>query len=198
MLTWEDVLEKFENLVKYAARNVYVSHARVDNAVGADDLYQIGMIKLYECWEKYSHLSMDEFKAVFSTALFRAVKRGAKPNLNLNLEEALVSDEGQEDEYISRLQFEEGLSQLQGQLQSPIAVAILQELIEPSPRTIWEVWADSARKYQLKVNQNKNVNLAKNIEVKMKHIRNSLQITQKQFDLGISEIRAKATQTLAL
>jgi hypothetical protein len=198
MLTWEEVLKNFENLVKYAAGTTYREKSRVDNAVGADDLYQVGMITLYKCFNKYAHLPLEEFKAIFSTALFRAVRRGAKNGLTLDLEEALVGEEGHEDDYIDKLQFKEGLEQLKSSLQSPIALAILQELIEPSPRTIWEVWADGARKRQLKHNQDKNVNLSKHAEVKMKHIKNALQITQKQFDLGIKEIRNVASLAFVL
>jgi len=193
MLTWEEVVKDFENLVKYAAKNVYMSRSHIDNCVGADDLYQIGMLKLYECFEKYNHLPKEEFKAIFSKALFRAVKRGAKMSETLDLEEALVGEEGYEDDYIESLAYKQGLSQLKDMLQSPIAVAILQELIEPSPRTLWEVWADRARKNMLKTNLNKNINLSKTTEVRMKHIKNALGITQKQFDIGISEIRLKAS-----
>lgn len=198
MLTWEEVREHFENLVKYAAGNTYRMRSSVDNAIGADDLYQIGMLKLYECWEKYAHLPIDEFKAIFTTSLFRAVKRGAKIGETLDLDETLVGEEGYEDDYIDKLHFRDSLQQLKKNLDSPIALAILSELIEPSPRTIWEVWADSARKRQLKENQKKNVNLSKSAEVKMKHIRNALDITQKQFDIGISEIRQKATEVFSL
>jgi len=197
MLKWEEVLENFENLVKFAARKTY-TESIVDSAVSAQDLYQIGMIKLYECWMKYSNLSMEEFKAVFSTTLFRSVRRGAKSKTTLDLEEALVGEEGHEDDYIENLMFKESLDKLKSELDSPIAIAILQEMIEPSPRTIWEVWADGARKRQLKEEQKKNVNLLKNNEVKMKHIRSALQITQKQFDLGILEIRSKANLAFVL
>lgn len=198
MLTWEEVQEAFENLVKYAAKETYTMRLRVDNAVSVEDLYQIGMIKLYECWQKYNHLTLEEFKAIFTTALFRAVKRGAKAGFTVDLEEALVKEEGYEDGYLEKLYFTEALKQLQDMLESPIAVAILQELIEPSPRTIWEGWADRARKEQLKLYQNKQVNLSKTTEIKMKHIRNALQITQKQFDIGIKEIREKAALVFGL
>lgn len=198
MLEWEDVLAKFQNLVKYAASTAYREKSRVDNAVSPSDLYQIGLLKLYECHQKYAHLPMEEFKAVFTTTLFRSVRRGAKNSDNLDLEEALVGEEGHEDDYVDQLSFKEGLEQLKSSLNSPIAVAILQELIEPSPRTLWEVWADGARKRQLKINQSKNVNLSKNTEVKMKHIRNALQISQKQFDNGIAEIRSLASFAFVL
>lgn len=191
MLTWDEVKDKFENLVKFAAKNTYLSRNHVDNAVSVEDLYQIGMTKLYDCWVRYNNLSIDEFKQVFTTTLFRAVRRGAKPVITLDLETAITEAENHTEETLETMYFREGFKQLQEMLTSPIAVAILQELIEPSPRTLWEVWADKARKEMLKA-QGKSVNMPQSHEVRMKHIRNALGITQKQFDIGIAEIRQKA------
>lgn len=190
MLTWEEVQEQFENLVKFAAKNTYLSRQNIDSSVSVEDLYQIGMLKLYDCWDRYRHLPLDEFKQVFSAALFRAIRRGAKPSMTLDID-AAVDIEYVEEDFSDALHTSEGLEQLKQMLDSPIAIAILQELIEPSPRTIWEVWADKARKEFLK-SQGKNVNVPKTNEVRMKHIRKALGITQKQFDLGIAEIRSKA------
>lgn len=189
-LTWEEVQTQFENLVKFAAKNVYTTTINVDNSVSAEDLFQIGMLKLYDCWTRYNHLTMEEFKYVFNKTLFRAVRRGAKTSNAIDLELA-VQNESVEPDYDEKLELSEGLEELKKSLESPIAIAILQELIEPSPRTLWEVWADKARKENLK-RQGKNVNIPKNNDVKMKHIRLALGITQKQFDIGILEIRQKA------
>jgi hypothetical protein len=203
MLAWDDVKDKFENLVKFAAKQVYntrnYSSHSVDNSVGIEDLYQIGMMKLYDCWLRYSKLPMGEFKSVFSAALFRAVRRGAKPSMTIDLEDAVmeVESKSEEPDLVESIYFREGLQQLKSLLETPIARAIFQEIIEPSPRTIWEVWADKARKNVLK-QQGKEINLSKTSEVRMKHIRNSLHITQKQFDLGISEIRRKAREAFHL
>lgn len=190
MLAWEEVQEQFENLVKFAAKNTYMSRTHVDNSVSVEDLYQIGMLKLYDCWDRYNNLPMDEFKHVFSTTLFRAVRRGAKPSMTLDIE-AAVELESDEMDFTESFETSEGLDQLKTMLESPIAIAILQELIEPSPRTIWEVWADKARK-EFQRSRGKNVNVPKTNEVRMKHIRAALGITQKQFDIGILEIRVKA------
>lgn len=189
-LTWEEVQTQFENLVKFAAKNVYTTTINVDNSVSAEDLYQIGMMKLYDCWVRYNHLPMEEFKYVFNKTLFRAVRRGAKTSNTIDLELA-IENESVEEDYEEKLELQECLEELKKTLDSPIAIAILQELISPSPRTLWEVWADKARKENLK-RQGKNVNIPKNNDVKMKHIRLSLGITQKQFDIGILEIRQKA------
>jgi hypothetical protein len=195
-LTWEEVQTQFENLVKFAAKNTYMSRINVDSAVSIEDLYQIGMMKLYDCWDRYKHLPSDEFKHVFSTTLFRAVRRGARPSMTLDIESDAEYEPVAED-FTEALGTSEGLGELMHMLHSPISAAILHELIEPSPRTLWEVWADRARKEQVK-SQGKNVNIPKTNEVRMKHIRQALRITQKQFDLGIAEIREKAAMAFGL
>lgn len=192
MLTWEEVQGQFENLVKFAAKNTYMSRTSVDNAVNIEDLFQIGMLKLYDCWEKYNEKPMEEFKHIFSTTLFRAVRRGMRPLMTLDIDSVVEQEPTDGYDFTESLVLSEGLEQLKADLKSPIAIAILQELIDPSPRTIWEVWSDKARKEMLK-SQGKNVNIPKSTEVRMKHIRAALEITQKQFDLGIAEIRAKAS-----
>lgn len=197
MLLWDDVVKRFENLVKYASKNEFLQNKK-DSAVSPEDLYQIGMLKLYECFERYKTLSLDEFKYVFSTSLFRAIRKGLKQNrldvdlilddseVNFELEDLTVQDSFQDCE------FKEGLEQLRMLLSnSPIALAILSEMVEPSPRTIWEVWADKARKEKIK-SQGQKINLPKTTEVRMKHIKSALKLTQKQFDLGILEIRSKS------
>lgn len=197
MLTWEEVQDKFENLVKFAAKNTYMGRVSVDNSVSVEDLYQIGKLKLYDCWDRYKHLPMEEFKPVFSTTLFRAVRRGARPSMTLDIDSNLEHELVYAEDFTESLTTSEGLMELKLMLNSHIATAILQELIEPSPRTLWEVWADKARKETVK-KQGKNVNVPKTNEVRMKHIRQALRITQKQFDLGIAEIRAKASMAFGL
>jgi hypothetical protein len=195
-LTWDEVRDQFENLVKFAAKNTYVSRISVDNAVSVEDLYQIGMLKLYDCWDRYKNLPMDEFKHVFSKTLFRAVRRGAKPGGTVDIE-AAATEEPSGDDFTDAIGVTEGLSDLKNALNSPIAYAILCELTDPSPRTLWEVWADRARKECVR-SQGKNINVPKTNEVRMKHIRQALRITQKQFDLGIAEIRTKASLVFGL
>ncbi|MNW28293.1 hypothetical protein D3C74_51150 [compost metagenome] len=195
-LEWDAVYEQYKNLVKYAAKNTYKSRGHVDNAVSIEDLFQLGMLKLFDCWERYKHLSMEEFKHVFSAALFRAVRRGARPNMTLDVEGA-VEEQASAEDFTECLVTSEGLENLKSEINSPVALAILHELMDPSPRTLWEVWADKARKTKLK-SQGKNVNAPKTNEVRMKHIRLALNITQKQFDLGIAEIREKAALSFGL
>lgn len=196
-LGWDEVYEEFENLIKFAARNVYLQQVVADYSIGADDLYQIGMCKLYDCWKRYVNVSMEEFKAVFSVSLFRAVRQSVIQEnktkvLNVTLDHEEY-DEGAsfgsyEINYEDDIMFKQYIEELREEVKSPIAIAILSELIDPSPRTIFNAWADKARRRKVK-SQGKTANIPENAGVKMKHIRDSLGITQKQFDVSIKEIR---------
>jgi hypothetical protein len=191
LLTWEEVQLKFENLVKFAAKNTYSQNLDADVSVGADDLYQIGMLKLFDCWRRYKHLPMEEFKAIFSKSLFRTVRRNCKNSNTTDIETAMLTAEATPSYTIDEDNLSGELELLRSSLKNDIAVAILSELIDPSPKTIYNVWADRARKMCVK-GQGKSVNVPKNNDVKMKHIKDSLEITQKQFDIAIKEIREVA------
>lgn len=193
-LTWEEVESQFVNLVKYAAKNTYQSQLDVDKSIGADDLFQIGMVKLFMCWKKYSHLPLAEFKAVFSTALFREVRDHCKSSYDTDLETAMIIVEAPSVEDAMQGLTNE-IEALKGSLNNDVAVAILSELVNPSPRTLWLGWAERARKSCVK-SQGKKVNIPHDNNIKMRHIRDALEITQKQFDIAMREIREKAQQVL--
>jgi hypothetical protein len=198
-LTWEMVVEQFENLIKFAAKQ-QVENYGVDSMMSAEDLYQEGMIKLYDCWKIWcvgKNKDMDEFGPIFRKSLFRAMKKGSpKKAVFIDLEgedtslEDVLRDESAEDT-IERMYREYGINHLREMLSSDIARSLLDELVEPSPRTLYEVWADIKRKEMLK-SQGKRVNIPKDNTVRMKHIIRSLGITSKQYDVAMAEIREKA------
>lgn len=194
-LEWNTVVDEFENLVKYASGVTYRNRTEIDRAIGPDDLYQFGMLTLYKCWEKYRDRDLGEFKALFSKALFRGMRREANKTVFIALNEELAGEESYEDRFVDNLIVEEGVAHLKEML-SPLARAILLEIIEPSPATLWAVWADGARKRHLKETQSKRVRVPRDKEVRLKHIREALQLTQKQFDTGVREIRDKAPEAL--
>ena len=143
-LTWDTVLEKFHKLIRFAARQQVNSHA-TENSVDAEDLYQEGLIKLYDCWQKWcvnpeNNKDMDEFAPIFKVSLFRRMRQftSSKP-VDIDLEgiEEWVGDSSVEDP-VERLYMEHGLSHLMDMLQSDTARSLLQELIEPSERTLFE------------------------------------------------------------
>lgn len=199
LLSWDRVLEQFDNLIKYAAKK-QVQNYPSDNMISVEDLYQEGIIKLYDCWTIWcvgKNKDMDEFGAIFRKSLFRAVRsKASTPTLNnavlVDLETTAnyLKDDSQED-VVERMYRENGIAHLSEMLTSEVAVKILGELAEPSPETLYEVWADIKRKEMLK-SQGKRVNVPKDTTVRMKHIIRALGITQKQYDVAIVEIRQKA------
>lgn len=197
-LTWEVVLKQFENLIKFAASQ-QVRKSGTDGSYSAEDLYQEGMIKLYDCWCKWcvdpeKNKDMDEFAPIFRKSLFRAVQRtSAKQPECIDLEDTVmesITADASADDTIERMYREKGISYLKEMLSS-VARDLLQELVEPSPNTLFQVWADCKRKEMLK-SQGKKVNIPKDNTVRMKHIQRSLGITSKQYDMAIAEIRDKA------
>lgn len=201
-LTWDIVVKQFENLIKYAAAQ-QVRNSSTDAVSSAEDLYQEGMIKLYDCWLKWcvnpeNNKDMDEFGAIFKKSLFRVVKRTNKHQECIDLEDSVMenmtADTNVEDT-VERMYREKGMSHLSEMLTSKVAKGLLQELIEPSPATLFQVWADLKRKEMVK-SQGKRVNIPKDNTIRMKHIQRALNITTKQYDIAMSEIREKARVAL--
>ncbi|MNS96920.1 hypothetical protein D3C72_1312380 [compost metagenome] len=197
-LSWDDVWEQFENLIYFAA-NQQISNRGVDPMNSYDDLVQEGIIKLHECWEIWcvnpaNNKDMDEFGPIFRKSLFRKIKQSAgRPKGEMDLDDAapFVEDVNMRtDSIIDALDHSENMQRLMSSL-SPTAQLILQELAQPSERTLLEVWADTKRKEQLKA-QGKRVNVPKDNTVRMKHIVRSIGITDKQYDKAIIEIRETA------
>jgi hypothetical protein len=197
-LTWDAVVKQFQNLVKHAAKQQVLNYG-VDNMMSAEDLYQEGMIKLYDCWEIWCvgrNKDMDEFGPIFRKSLYRCVQKGStanKPSF-VDIEDTANTLKADDVDTVERMYREEGLETLANNL-GDTARLLLEELIEPSPRTLFEVWADIERKKMVK-SQGKRVNIPKDNTVRMKHIIRSLGITQKQYDVAMLEIREQANTLL--
>lgn len=199
-LTWDDVLKQFENLIKFAAKQQVQKGAVSDNMSSAEDLYQEGMIKLYDCWKKWCvglNKDMDEFGPIFRTSLFRDVRKHGRSKFSfVDSEDAIINIEGSNGEdIVETMHREDGIEQLRKMLHSETARHLLEELIEPSPRTLYEVWADTQRRVMIK-SQGKRVNIPKDNTVRMKHIQRALGITTKQYDNAMQEIRQLAPYAL--
>lgn len=196
-VSWDQAVEQFENLVKFAAKQE-AQKGTLDGMSSAEDLYQIGMIKLYDCWVKWcedkeQNKGMDEFGPIFRTSLFRAVRKRRCQHQYTDLEDALnnVPDDTYEDfsEEISRKQ---AVKSIEESLSTSVAKQLFSELLNPSLKTLYEVTADIQRRKMLK-SQGKRVNIPKDNTVRMKHISRALNISTKQYDIAIAEIREKAT-----
>ena len=194
-LEWELVVAELENLIKYASKHVYQGTTVVDKAISPEDLYQFGMIKLYKCWQKYKEKPLNEFKAIFKTSLFRTLHKEVSKTVYVELNEEISGEESYEDSFVDMLLVEDAIDKLKSLL-TPIPKAILLDMVNPSPATLWVVWADEARKRHIKETQNDRTRLPRNKEVRLKHIREALSLSQKQLDNGITEIREKAAIAL--
>lgn len=200
-LSWETVVAKFDNLIKFAAKQ-QASKSSLDSMICVEDLYQEGMIKLYDCWNIWcvgKNKDMDEFAPIFKTSLFRALisesKVSASTSICIDLEddsmENMFVSEGLTDDIVEQMYLSEGIQHLRDILECDISKSLLDELANPSDRTLYELWADRKRKEMLK-SQGKRVNVPKDNTVRMKHIMKALGITTKQYDTAMSEIREKA------
>lgn len=192
-LDFNEVFAGINNYIKYAAKNV-ASSSNMDGSLSAEDLYQEGVLLLVQCYNKYKQKEQQEFNALFKASLWRHIRKKANrvSIITVDIEEAY--DLGYTEDNVEKMFMEYGMKQLMELLcEEPVAMAILKELIEPSPRTLWEMKMDTARKETLRA-QGKKVNVPQNNKVKMLHIKRSLGITQKHFDLGILKVREVASK----
>ncbi|MFB6365829.1 hypothetical protein ACFCP7_17475 [Paenibacillus elgii] len=89
MLSWEDVYKQYNILLKSIVIDVPPIPRNSPLAVSIEDLYSLGVAKLYECYIKYKcnitfdHLTLDEFMYLFSTAFLSAL---SNPNDDLKIE----------------------------------------------------------------------------------------------------------------
>jgi hypothetical protein len=195
-ITWDAAVKQFKDLVHYMAWQRY--RTGIDKMLSPDDLFQEGMIKLYDCWTIWcmgKNKDMDEFGPIFRISLQREMKgidRKKLPTVDIEDTENSIADSKQID-VADKLYIKESLQILYNSLQNSNAKNLLRELVEPSDRTIFEVWADIKRKEMLK-SQGKRVYLASDTTIRMKHIQRSLGITSKQYDEAMKEIRQVAKQ----
>lgn len=157
-LTWEKVYEEFNKLIRYAANDVAFQYKTTYQS--SEDLYQDGLIILYNCLEKYSDKSLEEFGAIFRTSLWRGQRKNAKVEMveSMRLAEHLpakcgkvgVTTDDETNETASSIDIEgqmfenETFNRIIGNDES--CRIVLNELVNPSERTLWEQKMDYARK----------------------------------------------------
>lgn len=191
-LTLEEVLNNFTYLVKYMSHNF-----RTTGYTDSQDFYQEGMIILYKCWCKYKNRNLKEFRKIFNTSINRLfVQKTRKRNLNtISIEDAMtpkINSFLTIDHNIETIFVKAGIEQLKRSIQDDIiATAILNELLCPSKRTLWEVKVDIERKKML-YRQGFNVYIPAPV-VKLIHIRRSLMLCSNTFNKGLTTIRRNAS-----
>lgn len=179
-LIWEEQLSKFDNYIKFAAKQVV---SGIDCCFhGADDLYQEGLLLLWQCFERYQYKTKQEFQFLFKSSLWRLLRdKAGKPNKEMtDIEEVFEAEEiGYSDNSLEDMYEEYRMKQVYELLVgNPTAISILKELLNPSKVTVEECDKDMARKEMLK-NQGARLNIPTSIEIKPVHIQRALNLTEE-------------------
>ena len=187
-MTWEIQYKKLDNYIKYVAGQV--APGLQSPALGADDLYQEGLILLYNCFEKYKLKSEKEFQAIFKSSCWRLLRGFCykkKEVVTVDLDD--VYNAGCDDNTLNDLYQEYRLQQVYDLMKGcPDAVKILKEFVEPSEKTFWEATMDYNRKSFLK-QQGKSVSVPSSVKIKPAFIKKSLGMTDKQFKEGFKVVQ---------
>lgn len=197
-LKWENVVKQYENMIKYASRVTYQKKLNVDASITPDDLYQVGMLKLYDCFMRYGDKNDEEFGKLTKTAIYHELNYVCKESRTY----ALENKEGEEIDVPVETDFDKKethalLESIEKQLKRETSKQVLKELINPSRKTINVMLQDIANKKML-AQQGKKVNIPKTTDIKQRHIRESLGLTQKQFDKAIKEVRDVASKVFEI
>lgn len=201
-LSWDQVYSKYENFVKYKRTEFMKSNYHLTDE-DSEDLIQEGLLVLYSCYQKYKHLDEEEFHALVITSIKNAMLAYVKKrNTVIEYASALEDNEyklGEEQE-IKEFGLDAGLVEdlklLSKHLKSPLAKAVLLEMINPSPRTRKIALADMyRRKFFKKLGKKirgKSVSVPKTCEIKIKHIQQALGVSSKQIARAKNEIHQTA------
>lgn len=189
-IPWEEVYEKFVNLIRFSASSVYNQFKTVDT----DDLFQEGQLILYRCWTLYGDRGWEQFTPIFKASLWRKLREisGKKRHFTVDLDtlSETGSEPGYDIDFDTNLDDEEKLTRLAESLRdNPVALTILREFLNPSERTIWESEMEIARKATLR-DQNYNVMVPISVTPSKKTIKRGMEISQVKFDKGWNELKS--------
>lgn len=198
-LDWDEQHKKFDNYIKFAAKQVVSNLSYCFH--GADDLYQEGLLLLWQCFERYQYKSEREFQYLFKSSLWRLLRdKVGKPNLETtDIDEVYDAEEIGYSENCLEDMFEEyRMKQVYDLLVgNPTAISILNEILNPSKVTVEECDKDMARKEMLK-NQGVQLNVPTSIEIKPVHIQRALHLSEeiyaknfKLVQMAVYEVYAK-------
>lgn len=189
---WELVKEEFLPIIKRASYQAYRNQMYKELYYDADDLIQIALIKLEECYEKYSDKPMDEFKSLTYVSIKRELWNNCKSDTHVfPLEESHSNKAVTLSVNAEDFEINDKIQKLVSMLKRETAKLVLKELLNPSEKTINIAKADIEEK-QKQADAGKNVRVPRTLDIKQKYIRESLGLTPKQFDKAIKEVRDKA------
>lgn len=179
-LDWDEQLSKFDNYIKFASKQV-VSNMTSSCFYGADDLYQEGLLLLWQCFERYQSKGEEEFQYLFKSSLWRLLRSKANKSSVDSVDIEEVFDIGYSEDSLEEMYEEYRMKQVQDLLVgNPTAISILNELLNPSKVTVEECDKDMARKEMLK-SQGIWVNTSTSVEVRPIHIQRALKLTEEMY-----------------
>lgn len=193
-LQWDDIYSQLVNYIKFAAKQV-AGQYETGAVNSAEDLFQEGQLLLYHCYTVYKHKAMNEFSALFKASLWRKLreigKKEQKAPIEVDIEDAydLGYDENVVDDIYQEYKLQEVASLLEN---SPIALTIFKEFVNPSTRTLWEAEMDIARRTMLQ-EQNYNVAVPRTVQIKGIHIQRALEITKVNFEQSFKQVKEAVT-----
>lgn len=202
-LNWDFLYEKYNSLIWWGVRKVWnqrnAKKLPLDLSINDDDLYQEGMLLLIKCLDKYKELTMNNFTPVLIKSLFRHL------NKKIHCSSPTVDLTDYQDDLFTNEEFdiiflEYGMGQIRellcnsNDMTSMVASAILEELVTPSDRTIWEVQMDVARKTTLKnmgktIKGCQRINVPNTMKIKKCHIQQALGLSNTQYNSGIRKLK---------
>ena len=192
-LEWDDVYAKYNNLIKFAAKQV--AEQNPDKPlVTAEDLYQEGLLLMWKCFDRYKHKPLDEFGYIFKASIWRLMRNlAAEADQGTDdIDEAIdigVEDTTWEDMW-EDYRIKQVIELLEGH---PVAINILREFIAPSQDSWRECEQDADRKNMLK-SLGKRVNVPSTLEVKGVHIQRALKLTKELYNQNMRLIQQSVYQ----
>lgn len=180
-LNWDDLYGALVNYIKFASKQV-AGQFSSNTLFTAEDYFQEGQLLLYHCYMLYKHKPMNEFCALFKASLWRKLREigGKKGFIQVDIEDAY--DMGYTEDVVENMYSEYKLKQVAEMLkESPIALTIFKEFINPSSRTLWEAEMDMARKSMLK-SQNYKISVPKTVQIRGVFIQRALEIPKTEFN----------------
>lgn len=188
-MTWDIQYEALNNYIKFAAGQVVSGLPSA--MLGVDDLYQEGLILLYQCFEKYRLKPESEFQTLFKTSLWRKLRGFCykKPEVKtVDLEE--VFDLGYSDNVIEDMYEEYRVQQVLELIKScPTAVRIFQEVLYPSQGFVDALDMDIARKETIQ-SQGQNIHVPSEISFKKDILRKYLGVTENEFSNAFKQLQS--------
>lgn len=196
-MNWDTQYKKLNNYIKYVAGQVVSGLPSA--MMSAEDLYQEGLILLYNCFEKYKFKTEKEFHAIFKASCWRLLKGFCYKKKELQqVDLDTVYDLGYDDNAIIDMYEEFRIQQVVELLAGDqTAINILKEIISPSEKTVYEMQMDYYRKECLKA-QGKKSCVPSEMEIKPVILRKSLGLTEKEFSTAFKKLQSEVYAVYAV